>query len=621
MRIPRSVGAIALWLSAAALGAEGRGAYQSPWAIILAPDGSRAFVSHHTAGAVSATDLAARKPAWRAEVGGAPAGLALSRDGATLFVADADSGMITAVDAKTGAVGARFEAGRSAYGLTLAPDGSRLFACDRFLNQVGVLDPAAKKLLKSLPATREPMFCAPSPDGAALWVGNLLPLGPATDPENAAMVSVLDPKELKPLATIKLPAGATDVRQVACSPDGAWVYVAHVLGRFNLPPTQLERGWVNNSALSILDAKSRKWHATVLLDEASQGSADPFAAVLSPDAATLAVSFPCTHEVALIDLPRLHERLAKVVGGTSPSRDPRRGDTPPTAELMNELSLLRRYDAIRRCTSGGKGPMGLAFEPSGKTLYVANYYSDSLGVISLARPRLEGAIPLGAPAEPDAVRRGEMLFNDAALCYQRWMSCGTCHPDARVDGLNWDLLNDGLGNPKNNKSMLNVHRTAPMMSLGIREDMEHAVRAGLRFILYREVVEDEAKAIDAYLRSLTPRPSPHRNRDGTLTEAAKRGEAVFRSPKTFCAACHSGELYTDLKSHDVGTAGPLDGDAKAFDNPSLLELYRTGPYLHDGRAVTLLELLTKFNQGDRHGRTSHLTKDELDDLVAYLLSL
>jgi cytochrome c peroxidase len=214
-----------------------------------------------------------------------------------------------------------------------------------------------------------------------------------------------------------------------------------------------------------------------------------------------------------------------------------------------------------------------------------------------------------------------MLFNDASLCYQRWMSCGTCHPDARVDGLNWDLLNDGLGNPKNNKSMLNAHRTPPMMSLGIREDMEHAVRAGLRFILYREVVEDEAKAIDAYLRSLTPRPSPHRNRDGTLTAQAKRGEAIFRSPKTFCAACHTGELYTDLKTHDVGTAGPLDGDAKAFDNPSLIELYRTGPYLHDGRAVTLLELLTKFNQGDRHGHTSHLTKEELEDLIAFLLSL
>ena len=603
-------GAVVTLLLAAATswGAEQRPAYQSPWAIAMAADGARAFVSLHTAGAVAAVDLAARKPAWRADVGGSPAGLALSRDGATLFVADADSGMVALVDAKTGSVGGKVEAGRSAFGLALSPDGARLYACDRFLNQVGVVDTAARKLVQSLPATREPVFCAPSPDGATLWVSNLLPLGPATDAENASVVNAYDAKTLKPLAAIKLPSGAVDVRQLACSPDGAWVYVVHAVGRFNLPPTQLERGWVNNSGLSILDAKARKWHTTVLMDEASHGSADPFAAVLSPDATTLAVSFPGTHQVAFIDLPRLHERLAKEPAARLP-------------ELANELSLLRRWDAIRRSPSGGDGPMGIAFEPQGKTLYVANYYSDTLGLIGVERARLEGTIPLGPAAQPDLARRGEMLFNDARICYQRWMSCGTCHPDARVDGLNWDLLNDGIGNPKNNKSMLNAHRTPPMMALGFRENMENAVRSGLRFILYREVVEDEAKAIDAYLRSLTPRLSPYRNRDGSPTAQAKRGEAIFRSPKAMCSACHTGELFTDCKSHDVGTAGPLDGEARAFDNPSLLELYRTGPYLHDGRAVTLHELFTKFNQGDKHGRTSHLSKDELDDLVAYLLSL
>jgi len=594
---------------AAAWGAEtARPAHQSPWGMAMAADGSRAFVSLHTAGAVAAVDLAARKVAWRALVGGSPAGLALSRDGANLFVADADSGTVALVDAKTGSVGAKVEAGRSACGLALPPDGDRLYACDRFLNNVAVVDTAAKKLVQNLPATREPVFCAPSPDGATLWVANLLPLGPATDPDNACVVNAYDAKTLKPLATIKLPSGAINLRQIACSPDGAWVYVVHVVARFNLPPTQLERGWVNNSGLTILDAKTRKWHATVLMDEASHGTADPFAAVLSPDAKTLAVTFPCSHEVAFIDLVRLHERLAKQPADRLP-------------ELANELSLLRRWDAIRRSPTGGEGPMGAAFDPTGKTLYVANYFSDTLALISGERARLEATLPLGPAVQPDLARRGEMLFHDARICYQRWMSCATCHPDARVDGLNWDLLNDGMGNPKNNKSMLNAHRTAPMMSLGIREDMEHAVRAGLQFILYRAVVEDEAKAIDAYLRSLTPRPSPYRSRDGSLTPAAKRGEAIFRSPKTYCAACHSGELFTDLKTHDVGTTGPLDAGVKAFDNPSLLELYRTGPYLHDGRAVTLLEVLTKFNQGDKHGRTSHLTKEELDDLVAYLLSL
>ena len=60
--------------------------------------------------------------------------------------------------------------------------------------------------------------------------------------------------------------------------------------------------------------------------------------------------------------------------------------------------------------------------------------------------------PLGDDPEMTEERRGEMLFNDATLCFQRWQSCSSCHPDARADGLNWDLINDGIGNPKNRVS-------------------------------------------------------------------------------------------------------------------------------------------------------------------------
>ena len=596
-----------LALAVSAVAAETRPVYQSPYALLMASDGSRLFVSHHTAGAVSAVEVAGRKAAWRADVGGSPTGLALSRDGSLLYVADADSGSVAVVEAGSGRVAGRIDAGRSAFGLTLSRDGSRLFVCDRFLNRINVVDTAARKTIQRLAVTREPLFCCLEPDESTLYVSNLLPLGPSTNPENAAAVDLYDLKSAKHLGEIKLPAGATDVHQIASSSDGKWVYVVHVVARFNVPPTQLERGWINNSGLTILDAQKRRVATTLLLDEVGQGSANPFAAVLTPDGKTLAVSFFGTHEVALIDLARMHESLAKEPAERLP-------------ELVNELSLLRRYEAIRRVPSGGVGARGIAIDPKGKTLYAANYYSDTVGVIDVERGRLDGTIPLGPAVQPDPVRRGEMLFYDATICFQRWQSCGTCHPDARVDGLNWDLLNDGLGNPKNARSMLYSHRTAPVMSLGVRPDMEAANRAGLRFILFREVIEDEARAIDAYLRTLRPRPSPHRKADGSLTPEAQRGEAIFRSPKTACASCHSGELFTDLKMHDVGTQGPFD-QTGAFDNPTLIELWRTGPYLHDGRAVTLQELLTKSNQGDRHGRTSHLSKQELDDLVAYLLSL
>jgi len=70
----------------------------------------------------------------------------------------------------------------------------------------------------------------------------------------------------------------------------------------------------------------------------------------------------------------------------------------------------------------------------------------------------------------------------------------------------------------------------------------------------------------------------------------------------------------------VGTRQPLDQQSN-FLTPTLIELYRTGPYLHMGQAVTLEEVFTKFNEQGRHGSTKDLSKQELADLTAYLLSL
>jgi len=599
----------ALWFftlaACGALAAQSRPVYQSPYALVMAPDGRRLYVSHHTSGIVSAVDLASGKLAWKAQVGGSPAGLALSTDHATLYSAESASGAVAAIDARSGRVSGRIAAGRSAYGLAAAP--KQLFVCDRFLNRVLAVDPAARKVTATLEATREPLFCTLTPDGATLLVANMLPLGPSLDPDNAAVIDIFDAAAHKRLASLKLPSGGTDVHQIAVSPDGKFAYVVHVVARFNVPPTQLERGWVNNAGLTIIDVAKRRVLTTVLLDEASRGYALPFGLAFSPDAKTLAVSFFGTHELALLDLEGLHESLAAEPADRLP-------------QLINELSLLARYGVARRTPTGGRGPRGVAFGPEGKTLYVANTYSDSIGVVDVARARLQGTIPVGPPVEPDAIRRGEMLFNDATLCFQFWQSCSSCHPEARVDGLNWDLLNDGMGNPKNARSMLDSHLTPPVMASGVRAKMEVAVRSGLRYILFHAIDEAEAKPIDAYLRALEPRPSPYRKPDGSLTPAAARGQKLFSDPGIGCIGCHSGPLHTDLKLHDVGTRGQFDRRDK-FDNPALRELWRTGPYLHDGRAVTLRDVLTTFNKGDRHGRTSHLKKEQIDDLVAYLLSL
>ena len=162
--------------------------------------------------------------------------------------------------------------------------------------------------------------------------------------------------------------------------------------------------------------------------------------------------------------------------------------------------------------------------------------------------------------------------------------------------------------------------TPPAMSIGVRESAEAAVRAGIRHILFTVQPPEVASSLDAYLKSLKPVPSP-RLVKGKLSAAAKRGEKLFRDKEVGCAKCHPAPLFTDLGPYDVGTRGPLDRDTGTFDTPTLVELWRTAPYLHNGSAATLREVLVEANRKDEHGKTSHLKPQQIDDLVEYLLSL
>jgi cytochrome c peroxidase len=80
-------------------------------------------------------------------------------------------------------------------------------------------------------------------------------------------------------------------------------------------------------------------------------------------------------------------------------------------------------------------------------------------------------------------------------------------------------------------------------------------------------------------------------------------------------------LFTTQRSYDVGTQAAFDKPTDKFDTPTLIELWRTAPYLHDGSAATVRDVLTTRNPHDLHGKTSDLSKQEIDDLCAYLLSL
>ena len=73
----------------------------------------------------------------------------------------------------------------------------------------------------------------------------------------------------------------------------------------------------------------------------------------------------------------------------------------------------------------------------------------------------------------------------------------------------------------------------------------------------------------------------------------------------------------DLSAYDVGTGL---GQGELLDTPTLGEVWRTAPYLQDGRAATMIDVLTIHNPDDSHGITLDLTADEIPDLAEYVLS-
>lgn len=591
--------------------ASGDASYRSPSAIVVVEDARELYVAEYAASSVAVVTAKDGSVARRIALPETAGGLALSQDGKTLYVTSASaSGNVFVADATSGQVTGTIKTGHTPMSPVLSPDGTRLYVCNRFTNDVSVIDTAGKTETGRIPVVREPVAAALTPDGAFLFVANLLPAGPSDGDFVAAAVSVIDTAASKAIATVTLPNGSSGLRGICVSPDGKYVYVAHILARYQMPTTQLERGWMNTNALSIIDAAQKTLVNTVLLDDVDLGAANPWAVACTADGKYVCVSHAGTHELSVIDRAGLHAKLDKVAAGTQVSEV-----SLTAADVPNDLSFL--VDLRRRIKLAGNGPRALAL--AGTTAYVAEYFTDSVCVVDVAaeanpKPR---TIALGAETPLTVARKGEMFFNDADLCFQHWQSCASCHPDARVDGLNWDLLNDDIGNPKNSKSMLLSHQTPPVMSLGVREKAEKAVRSGIRFIQFAERPEEDAVAIDEYLKNLKPIPSP-RLVNADLSPDAQKGKEIFS--RAGCTACHPQGLYTDLNEYDIGSTKGLD-KGKLVDTPTLIETWRTAPYLHDGCAATITDVLTKCNPGDKHGTTSTLSPDEIRQLEEFVLSL
>lgn len=487
------------------------------------------------------------------------------------------------------------DVGHGACDVELSLDHSTAYVANQFSDDISVVDLGKMYELGRIKVLRQPKQISLSRDGSYLFAANFLPAGRADVDLVRSAVSVIDLQTKKTIKEISLANGSNALRGMCLSADGKYLLVTHNLGRFQLPTSQLEQGWMNTSALSVIDAISMEFVATVLLDEAENGAAGSWGIDCSEE--FIYVAHSGTHDYSSIDYKAFVKKLK---------------EHPDKAVLAYDLTFL---SGIReRIKITGNGPR--VIEACRDKVYVANYFSDNLNILSLDESASLHFQDLAFTdhVPQDDVRKGEQYFNDATFCFQSWQSCTGCHPDdARTDGLNWDLLNDGMGNPRNCKSLLLAHVTAPSMITGIRPDAETAVRAGFEFIQFMQVNDSISHAVDAYLKSLQAIPSPHLIQ-GKLSPKARQGMTVFE--EAGCAECHTGPHFTDLKKHSMGSLGVFDRQ-NAWDTPTLIEIWRTGPYLHDGRSASLEEVFTI----EKHGLEKELPSEELDHLLVYLLSL
>ncbi len=544
-----------------------------------------------------------------------------------IAVSEYGSHRIAIIDVEKGSVVKQISCVEYPMGMAMA-EPSMLLVAGFGRSEVGVLDLHKEKEIKRIPVHYQPDFITVTPDGRSAFVSNLTPKSVSTGPK----VSKIDLDKLILEEDIELLFGSSNVRQIKCSPDGRWVYVAHTYGKVMLPTTQLERGWITTNVLSIIDAQKAELYATIPFDQTTRGAADPWGIEFSPDGEYLYATLSGVDELAVLHLGKLHSYLSgekspenlrtSDAGAVIASDIWKKIEEDPSSRLMlaDQLSALYAAGLLERISLPVKGPRGIARSPVDGSVVISGYFSGDLAWMNIRKPYAAAILGLGKQPAMTPARHGEMIFHDGKGTLQSWLSCVSCHPAGRADGLNWDLMNDGIGNPKNAKSLLHSHATPPSMSTGIRADYTVATKSGFHFIKFTQEDESNIKAVQAYLRSMTPDASPYLV-DGALSRSAKRGKKLFESQELGCIRCHSGVYFTDQQMHDVGTRGKYDR-TDAFDTPSLIEVWRTAPYLHDGSITDLEDLFTKKeNTTHWHGRTKDLGEDDIIHLVNYVKSL
>ena len=260
-------------------------------------------------------------------------------------------------------------------------------------------------------------------------------------------------------------------------------------------------------------------------------------------------------------------------------------------------------------------------------------------------------IPEANPITPEKVTLGRQLFFDTRLSRDETKSCASCHEPDRAFA-DERAVAVGIGNRpgrRNAPTLVNRGygrlffwdgRSASLedqvlQPIGDPNEMDLSLEEASRRV--GRSTDEIADALSSYIRSILSGNSRFdrfvNGERAALTPIEHHGLQVFRG-KGHCTACHVGPNFTDERTHNTGvawrTGSPSDDGAGhgAFKTPTLREIARTAPYMHDGSFATLEEVVDFYDAGGRANphldpeiRPRRFSRDDKGALVAFLHTL
>jgi len=592
--------------------------YVSPYTLTLAKDGNTLYVVGQESNEIVVVDPSTDKVLDKIKVGERPHTMVLDRDGKTAYVSNQWADNIYHLDLESREIIDTLTGGAGPAGLVLSPEGDFLWCVNSYSSDISVFDLETRQERRRLKAGSNPVSAAMAPDGSEVYVSSRrsIPVPHMTSP--LTEMTVLGSKYQRVSERLMF-KDAYIMENVRVTPSGDLAIATLIRPKNLIPAVQIERGWMMTHGIGIIERKEGGRTVQLLLDEPNAFYPDPFGLAITPDGKRAFVSHGGNNTITAIDLDKIRKLLAE-------------STEKQLATYANHLGISSHFVIGRIPT--GSNPKGMVISPDGSKLYVAERLDDRIAVINTQSLETEKTIGLEGPRRRTVARHGRQVLNNAKGTFQNQYACYTCHPDVHEDGLVYNMAGTDMGrNLANVQTLRDIGDIPPYKWNGKNQTIYK--QDGMRFstILTRNeaFTHKELDVLVAYIITGNPNPPNLRfNPNGELTAAQERGKEIFyRTHDNYgkeipednrCYTCHPPPYFTNLEMTDVGTLADSD-DPMKFDVPQLNNVYESAPYLHDGKAPTLEEIWTMYNDNDEHGVANDMRKDQLNDLVEYLKSI